>query len=266
MRVVLFAWVSLVACAPPDPGSARIIGHGGSGAAADAPMNSQESLLGALRLGIDGIELDAQLTADSVLVAFHALRLEDGTGCTGMMNSRTWAELGNCGLSSAGASLPLVRVDSLLIRAIAAYPTAEFTLDCKLLTEGDWWQYLQAFSDAVLELDDHPALHGRILVECQSLDFLRLLGLKQKGFPTFYYATEFDGSIDLARSADCAGITMMHDRLDQEQAERIRSAGLSLTLFGTSSEWSHRHAFSLRPDRLQTDLPAYAKGLRRSAH
>lgn len=266
MRVVLFAWLALVACSAPDPGSTRIIGHGGSGAAAEAPMNSQESLIGALELGIDGIELDAQLTADSVLVAFHALRLEDGTGCTGIVNSRTWLELANCPASASGAQLHWIRVDSLLVEAGAAFPRAEFTLDCKLITDGDWWQYLHAFSEAILKLDALPALHGRILVDCQSLDFLRLLGLKRKGFQTFYYATEFKGAIDLAREADCAGITMMYDQIDMEQAEQIRSAGLSLTLFGTSGAWSHERAFNLKPDRLQSDRPAYASGLRRNAH
>lgn len=265
MRNALLAWLLLAGCAPPDPGDTRIIGHGGSGVDAETPLNSRESLLRALSIGADGIELDAQLTADSVLVALHPLRIEEGTACTGIVNAHRWEDLKSCPSIHGDASFPLVRIDSLLLEAAFAFPAADFTLDCKLITEGDWWGYLHAFTDAVLAIEDHQALKGRLLVDCQTEDFLHLLTTKRSGFPAFLYAPSFDTAIERAKASGCVGITLAYDRVDAQQAAQIKQAGLALTLFGTASEWSHRHALSLRPVRLQTDLPAYALGLRRAS-
>lgn len=252
----------LAACSVPDPGPTRLIGHGGLGEGAGLPMNSAQALQAALALGLDGVELDAQLTADSVLVAYHAPDLDQLTACSGPVNARRWDELRACAAIHGGRSYPIARLDSLLPALARAHPRADFTLDCKLRARGDWWAYLHAFTDALLRLDDDPALHGRLLAECRTEDFLRLLLLKRPGFTAFYYAEGPDGAAEAARRLGCAGITMALDRSDAQTVERFHAAGLQVALFGASGRMGHRRALRQQPDRLQTDDPALAAGLR----
>lgn len=246
----------LIACGTPDKGSTRIIGHGGMGAGSPTPMNSEASLREALELGLDGIELDVQLTADSVLVAYHAEDLAELTGCQGKVNAMTWPEIRHCTLVGRDSSRhPIVRVDSLLLDFTLLHPFADFTLDCKLFAVGDWWSYLHAFSDAILELDESPALHGRILVDCQTEDFLRLLADKRKGFSTYLYVTSMEGAVEKALALGCAGITVEHSRASAGDVLSVQATGLEMAFFGTDDSWSHSRALRKRPDRLQTDAP-----------
>jgi glycerophosphoryl diester phosphodiesterase len=119
----------LIACATPDRGDVKIIGHGGSGTEGEHPMNSRMALISGLELGLDGIELDVQLTADGVLVAYHAEDLDELTDCTGKVNAFTWDGLRACPNTSGLEPYPIVRLDSALLEAAARFPEADFTLD-----------------------------------------------------------------------------------------------------------------------------------------
>ena len=255
-RPALILVLALCGCSQPDPTGVRIIGHGGMGNDATFPMNSREALLGGLALGIDGVEFDVQLTADTVLVAYHDQDLSTLTVCTGLINSKIWAELANCPNTAGGdIPYPIVRLDSVLIQAALDYPFTDFTLDCKLFAAGDWWSYLHAFTSAVINLNEEPALHGRFVVECQVDDFLGLMRNEQPGIPLFLYATDLPGDVDRAFRLGCAGITMNNAKISEAEVQHAHKAGLQVALFGVGSSWGHNDALAKRPDRLQTDAP-----------
>jgi glycerophosphoryl diester phosphodiesterase len=264
MRGSLIVAVLLTGCAAPDPGATRIIGHGGMGSEGEYPMNSAESLRAALAIGTDGIELDAQLTSDGVLVAYHAADLAELTACTGKVNSMTWDQINACPVMHDGMAFKIARVDSLLIELGKQYPEADFTLDCKLFALDDWWAYLQALSDAVIALDYDSVLTNRILIDCQTDDFLRLICMKKPGFKAFLYVTEMKGAAERALSLGCAGITIAHGEISGDEISDAHRLGLRVALFGTEGALAHRKAFSKKPDRLQTDCPEYAVALRAS--
>lgn len=69
----------------------QITGH--RGAAGLAPENTLPALEKALRLGIDGVEIDIQRSADGHLVVFHDERLDRCTNGNGLLRSATLAEL-----------------------------------------------------------------------------------------------------------------------------------------------------------------------------
>jgi len=261
MRRALPLLLSLSACAMPDAPGVRIIGHGGLGEGANEPMNSAASLLGALALGLDGVELDAQLTADGVLVAYHAQDLSELTSCKGLVNAVAWDALRECPVSGRdGRPHPIERLDSLLTHAARSHPGADFTLDCKLFAAGDWWPYLEGFSDALTALDGLPGMSGRLLVECQTMDLLRLVRRKRPDIPVHLYATDFDTGLATANANGFNGITMHNARTTAEQVATARSWGLSVTLFGVGGGMGHRNALAKQPDRLQTDSPeAFAR-------
>ncbi len=256
MRRSILLPLLVSACAAPQRGDVKIIGHGGMGTEADMPINSREALLGGMEAGLDGIELDVQMTADSVLVAYHDATLQATTTCSGRVNDHTWDELRFCPAMFEGRAYPLVRVDSLLLHIAQQHPNVEYAFDIKLDTGGDWWGYLHAFADALVNLDQQPFINGRFLVECQVTDFIDLIELKQPSIDTYYYATQFEGAIDTALVHGCTGITMDDCRIGAPQVAKAHARGLRVTIFGVAGTNDHVRALAKHPDRIQTDAPS----------
>ncbi len=245
----------LIACAAPDRGDVRIIGHGGSGTEGEHPMNSRMAVLSGLEFGLDGVELDVQLTSDTVLVAYHPEDLDELTNCTGKINAFTWDALRSCPNTSSLEPYPILRLDSLLAEAATRFPKADFTLDCKLFAAGEWWPYLETFSSALAQLEERTGLNGRLLVECQVVDFLRLVRNKNKDIPVFLYATSFEAGMDTAATRGFTGITIDNKLISAEQVMEARKRGLAVSVFGVGGALGHDDALSKHPDRVQTDAP-----------
>lgn len=242
-----------IGCSAPDTTGIKLIGHGGLGTASTYPMNSRVALTTALEEGLQGVELDVQLTADSVLVAHHDPEVS-GAGCLGRIHDHSWEELNTCAttVKLAGSFLG-VRVDELLNELHRDFPNAEFTLDVKLNTAGDWWQYLHRTARAIARLEAQYGLRGHLIVECQTTDFLRAMAESAPGIPYFLYTTDTATAITVAKELECVGITMQADRCDARLAAEIQAAGLQLTLFGVGDRWALRKAVGLRPERIQVD-------------
>ncbi len=254
----------LAGCGIPERGDTRIHGHGGMGDSGSAPSNSEASLLGALALGLDGIELDVQLTADSVLVAYHAQHLEELTECTGLVNAHTWAQLRACTVTDVDAGQhPIVRLDSLLLFAARKFPGTEFTLDCKLFAAGDWWPYLHTYARALVALGRlHPipgkaggALNARLVVECQVDDFLLLLQARQPYLHLFRYCSDAEAGIWRATASHFNGITIHEGNITAEQVALAQGLGLEVAVYGVKGRFAHWRALRKKVDRLQSDSP-----------
>ena len=256
LSLSLLMGILLSSCTSTRPHPVRIIGHGGLGEASSIPMNSAAALRGGLAAGLDGVELDVQLSADGVLVAYHAQDLAELSACHGLVNANAWSALQACTVvGDDGTAHPLVRVDSLLPALARAFPQAEFTLDAKLFAAGDWWSYLGNFSRALADLHALPDLHGRLVLECQLTDFLDLVARDAPQLPLHLYATDAGKAIPVAEDKGYAGLTIRYDRITAAEVQGARARGLDITLFGAGGWWSHRSALSAAPDRLQSDAP-----------
>lgn len=81
-----------LACAPnEDERPVRVIAH--RGASAYAPENTLPAFRRALELGTEEVELDAQLSRDGVVVAFHDRSLERKTSGRGRVRDHEWEAL-----------------------------------------------------------------------------------------------------------------------------------------------------------------------------
>ena len=239
---------AILGCSAPYPGSIKLIGHGGLGPDAEYPMDSPEAIMAALDLGLQGVELDVQLSASGELVAFHDLEVAAGS-CAGPINAFQLNELADC-LGRPAASLQLTEI---LSEANRVHPNAEFTLDVKLNTKGDWWNYLNSFCTAIARLDSLPELRGKVLVECRTTEFLSLLHERSPQIPLYLYADEAQQAIAQAVELGCAGITLHTDHVSADHVVAARSAGLSITLFGVEGNFALRGAIGKQPDRIQVD-------------
>ena len=258
MRVLnlILVFILLSGCGDPYSGGTLRIGHGGSGLNSDHPMNSKEALVNGLASGLHGIELDVQLTADSVLVAYHPDVLEELTACTGKVNVMTWAQIQNCpNVNEADNAYVIVRVDQLLPVLAENNPHADFTLDCKLFAHGDWWTYLRTYARALRKLN--TKLPNKLIVECQVEDFLRLLQSEAPMLPLYLYGSEADASIRRAATSHFAGITLSANHLDREDVTMAHELGLKVSAFNVGGYWSRRQALKAGVDRVQLDDISY---------
>lgn len=82
--------------APPPAGFAGPIVSAHRGGAAYAPENTMRAFENAVRLGVDQLEADTQLTADGVLVLIHDDTLDRTTDCSGTVISKAFAEIADC--------------------------------------------------------------------------------------------------------------------------------------------------------------------------
>lgn len=80
--------------APAPAGRPLVSAH--RGGAAYAPENTLAAFRNAVRLGVDQVETDAQLTADGVLVLIHDDTLDRTTDCSGTVISKTFAQIAAC--------------------------------------------------------------------------------------------------------------------------------------------------------------------------
>ncbi|HVM28861.1 MAG TPA: glycerophosphodiester phosphodiesterase family protein [Mycobacteriales bacterium] len=99
--------------AVPGAGDAVVSAH--RGGAAYAPENTMAAFENAVRLGVDELEADVQLTADGELVLLHDDTLDRTTDCTGAVLDRTWAEVSACDAAhwwSPGPSTTVRDVDA----------------------------------------------------------------------------------------------------------------------------------------------------------
>lgn len=241
-------------CSAPDPGPVRLIGHGGFGPDAAFGMNTREAVVAAFEQGLDGVELDVQLTADTVLVAYHDLEVQGPGSCHGPVNRYTLMELNACFAQTGPSTKPRLEALEELLAAVPVHQAkAEYTLDVKLNTKGEWWPYLVAFSEAIAKLDEHPRLHGRLLVECRTGDFLKVMRERAPHIPLYLYCDDAREGIPLALELGCAGITVQAALIDATGVSEAHAAGLSVTLFGVDGNLALRSALRKGPDRIQVD-------------
>lgn len=256
-------FIPFCACTP-DIGDTKIIAHAGTGSGMEYPKNSREALLKALEIGCDGIELDVQMTADSILVTYHDQDLGSITPCTGLINSRSWLQLKECPPTIDGRTFEILRLDSFLIQAAGEYPQAEFMLDLKLFAQGEWWPYLETYSNAIVRLHSDRKIGSRLSVECMVDDFLLLIQRKRNDIPLFIYGSDPEFLMYRAVTSNYKGITVNSRHINATQVQLAQEIGAEVTLLGVDGWWGHYWSLRKKPDRLQTDSPE--KLLDRSAH
>lgn len=116
-----------------------VIAHRGGGRNNDllpASENSTTMILLAAQLGANGIEIDVQLTKDSVLVLLHDANLNDRlttkTGIHGGVDAYTWSELQKEVYLKRGGKIPTLK--EALQTVVYKTPLEFVWLDCKYKT------------------------------------------------------------------------------------------------------------------------------------
>lgn len=216
------------------------LGHGGMGTRSWHTLNSPTSFRKALATGADGTEMDVQLTADGVLVAFHDAVAGEAR-CPHPIAQHTFSELKGC-------LAELVTVEEVL--AMGWADGSVFSLDVKLFDADIAQQNL--FAERMIAVKAHHP-QFRILVESTSAALLSLL--KEKGIANglYLYASDAASALQVCADAGFEGASIRSADISREQVEQFHAQGLRVMLWGVGTRWDNREAVLKGPDIIQSD-------------
>ncbi len=121
-----------IACEAQTPSGPIVSAH--RGGSAYAPENTLPAFRNAVRLGVDQLEMDTQLTSDNQLVILHDDTLDRTTQCSGAVNAKTLEEVRTCDAaywftSGQGPTVPSVDAPHPLRGSGVTVPTLRELLD-----------------------------------------------------------------------------------------------------------------------------------------
>ncbi len=229
------------------------LGHGGMGISSSYPTNTFESISACLARGADGTELDVQLTADGVLVAFHDSDLSESTNNSGRINDLDWADIeGSYYEVIPYHDYEVIRLESLFANT-TELETYVFALDCKLITNQPADDYLQQFTSALLDLFDRFPLSEKTIVESPDPTLLLLLHQQQAPCQLFWYVADLETALEAAEPFPVDGFTIANDQVDADAISQAHQQGFQVALYNTQSKKDNIEAIEKNPDYIQTD-------------
>jgi glycerophosphoryl diester phosphodiesterase len=237
------------------------LGHGGMGVAHHYPINSLESIQACLHHGLDGSEIDIQMTRDSVLVLYHGRDLSDQTDMKGVIHTMLWSEVKNATYTAIPyAHYSIISLDQLFsgIQNLSDYT---FTFDCKLYTSSDDVEtYYMTFIHAISDILQKYHMEDRVYLESQSREFLRLLKIKMPDSKLFIYPSAFEEGLETAMAMGLYGITISTRNITREQITKAHDHLLKVAIWNVHTPSEQARAIRKNPDIIQTD---HVKSLRK---
>jgi len=230
------------------------LGHGGMGIGKIYPMDSFESISNCLNLGMDGSEMDVQMTSDGVLVAYHDQDLSGSTTLHGLVNSKSWAEIENTHYTQTlYLKYKVISLEQLFSHT-ENRQAFRFTFDCKLLTTNiDTILFYTDFINALVAIIEKYQLENNVYIESQSEVFLTLLKQLKPGYKLFIYPASFQEGFEIALGLNLTGITISNRDITKEQVKTAHENNLMVAVWNTHSESDHIDAINKNPDFIQTD-------------
>lgn len=235
------------------PFHTRVLGHGGMGISSQYPINSLESILNALYICADGIEVDVQLSKDGQLVAFHDELMHNSTNLDAMINSKTWEEIASGFYTSfPHANYNIVRLDDIFA-AIKRKDRYTFTLDCKLYQDGTNDNFEEDYIEAILALLAKHDIFNQTTIESIDTNFLLQLKSKSESVRAYYYTDQFEPGLAFIQNNGLEGLTMHREQVSMEDIAKAHRLDKKIALFGISQSRELEEAFKKAADLVQVD-------------
>ncbi|MBL4657105.1 MAG: hypothetical protein JKX73_03835 [Flavobacteriales bacterium] len=231
----------------------QTIGHGGMGITSSYPINTYESLTAALSAGADGVELDVQMTKDSVLVAFHNVTMDENTSCTGMINDLTLAELKECRYVNEIFGIHRILILREMVTAWKDQGEKTIVFDCKLLTNFNRDTFLTAFADQLIQLIESMEGQHDVLIESQEAAFLGQIKVIKPNYKLFFYPEDFGYGLVVARAYGFYGLSIKSESVSEVQIEEAHAGGFRVAVWNIDSRKDNVAAINKSPDYIQTD-------------
>lgn len=236
-----------------------LLGHGGMGRSNVYPMNTFESIIKSLYSGLDGTEIDVQLTKDNVLIAFHDRKLDDNTNLSGIVNSLNWNEIkGGKYIGTHYLDYSIISLEQLFSRIENKY---KFTFDCKLYHGQDSIKFYNSYINSLIDIIDKYGLENNIYIESESEYFLSILKEKKPTYKLFIYPKTFEQGLDIAMNMGLYGITISTRDVTKKQINIAHNNNLYVAIWNIQSKNEHIDGINKNPDFIQSDNSKYLLNL-----
>ncbi len=216
------------------------------------PINSSDAYLSCIGLGAQGTEIDVQMTADGVLVAFHDKFMEHSTNLKGPVFEKTWNEIQEAYYTNPPySSYRVVSLDALL-SSMGNPEELVLFLDCKAYNPDTSQAYRDMFIQAIRKLADRHHLAKNLFIELSRKDLIRSLKTQHPSMNLFAYV-DFEEGLELATSLDLSGITISEDHISKQQVLQAHQQGVMIAVFNTRTKHDNWNAVEKNVDFIQSD-------------
>ncbi|OGX84795.1 hypothetical protein BEN47_15785 [Hymenobacter lapidarius] len=248
-----------------------VLGHAGSGFFTPfnpfnpLPPSSLAGVRHALAQGADGVEVDLQLSQDSVLMLYHDLELSNSTaGGTGCVSQYPAAELAQLRYRGGWPydwfqKERVVTLDTLLqeFKQKATFPYLHFDLHEEDVCAAPTKTFARSpvlVRQLVRQLVQRQVPLGRVLVTSTQLPTLKYVRTLLPAVPVaLEIVVKFDSVFMQAQAAGIKTVLVKKDQITPERAARIHAAGIQLVLFGGRSAGTMKKQLAFGPHAIETD-------------
>jgi glycerophosphoryl diester phosphodiesterase len=265
----------LAACTATKPVASSqlvVLGHAGSGFFTPIspfnfrPPSSWRGIRHALRLGADGVEMDLQLSQDSVVMLYHDPHLENSSNGHGCISQHTAAELtrlryhGGFPYDLLQKEWP-VTFDTVLARFSRRPTFPAIHLD---LHEDDPCRppghqhdrtplLIRQIARSLARYRVPPAQVLLVTQEAPTVRLARRLLPTGVRIGLEIASDEFAFGLKVARTEKVHTVVLDADRVTPEQAAQAHAAGLKVVVFGGRSGKDIKRVLATQPDEIEVD-------------
>lgn len=245
-------------------GRIYIIGHEGSGEInAQYPPDSWEGVTRAVEYdNADGVEVDLQLSSDSVLFMFEGNSLDastSGIGCVLSLDSEALSHciykntqtLGDLSAKYVAAFERLVQRFSQ--RSIKPIIFMDLHTSTGCVDESMQHAYYTALVAAAEKILQKYNAYSWIYLQSYVPEWLAETLRQYPQTKVMYDGTLDDGDIEYARNSGFYGIASKNDNISADQVKAAHTAGLHVQLYGADGQNDMVNAMNKSPDYFLTD-------------
>ena len=243
-----------------------LIGHGGMGftsAENNLPHNSFGSVTKAVEAyGVEGVEVDIQLSSDGVIFMYHDDQLESESNCSGCIVMKSSDELVNCRFRSGYRSnlfsneklSPLERIlERFAERAVKPLVILDIKLAQRDCGDFDYDLYLRQFADEIARLIIKYDALDWCIVEAR-MDFLmkvkeKIPAVKLSLIPEVHA----EATIIAAEDEGIFMISCNNNLISKDFVQFVHERGMRVAIYSVKIRSAAVKAINKSPDFIYTD-------------
>ena len=232
-----------------------VLGHGGMGISHPYPMNSFESISKCLNTRAQGVEIDVQMTKDSILVAYHDSDLSSDTNKSGRISDLYWDEVKDAKYKEFPyLNYSILSLEQLFLN-IENIHDHKFIFDCKWDVHSlpDSSAYINSFVAALSEMVERFEIHDKVYFESKNSDFLLKVQYNNPNYKLFIYSLSFEDGLNKAIDLGLYGISISTQNITKEQISLAHSHYLFVSIWNVNSNQCNITAINKNPDFIQSD-------------
>jgi glycerophosphoryl diester phosphodiesterase len=245
-------------------GKIAVVGHGGMGFQSEVnhfPHNSYTSIVKALEAyNCDGVEVDVQLSRDSVLILYHDETLQSMSNCSGCLYENYSEDILNCRYRNDFFNNLFhdEKIISLNIIFKKYHKTDKLIfLDLKLFgvcgEDDSPENYNSIFLQQLLKLIDDEEMEEYIIIQSLSVDFLNAIKIKNSKLKLVLEGSKSSETIETASKNNFWGVLFRNDLLNRNDVLLAHQKELRVGIFDVKTRKGTVDAINKHPDFIQTD-------------